>query len=107
MARIVKDTSLDSKTTRLRLKPRGKPYWRSLEPKLHLGFRKPRGRKGKPAGGGTWVARYYIGTQRYTTEAIGIADDLSDADGVTILSFAQAQNLARKRMSERGIVRLA
>jgi integrase len=102
MARIVKDTSLDSRTARSRLKPRGKPYWRSLEPKLHLGFRKPRGRKGKPAGGGAWVARYYVGKQCYVTETIGTADDLSDADGVTILSFAQAQAVARKRMSERG-----
>jgi integrase len=102
MARIVRDTLLDSRTARSRLKPRGKPYWRSLEPKLHLGFRKPRGRKGKPAGGGAWVARYYVGKQHYVTEAIGTADDLSDADGVTILSFAQAQAVARKRMSERG-----
>jgi integrase len=102
MARIVKDTSLDSRTARSRLKPRGKPYWRSLEPGLHIGFRKPCGRRGKPAGGGTWVARYYIGSQRYETEAIGTADDLSDSDNLTVLSWAQAQNLARKRMSERG-----
>jgi integrase len=102
MARIVKDTSLDSRTARSRLKPRGKPYWRSLEPGLHIGFRKPRGRRGKPAGGGTWVARYYIGSQRYETEAIGTADDLSDSDNLTVLSWAQAQNFARKRMSERG-----
>jgi integrase len=102
MARVVKDTSLDSRTARSRLKPRGKPYWRSLEPGLHIGFRKPRGRRGKPAGGGAWVARYYIRNQKYETETIGTADDLSDADGVTVLSFAQAQNVARKRMSERG-----
>jgi integrase len=48
------------------------------------------------------VARYYIGSQRYETEAIGTADDLSDSDNLTVLSWAQAQNLARKRMSERG-----
>ena len=102
MARIVKDSLLDSRTARSRLKPRGRPYWKSLEPGLHIGFRKPQGRKGRSAGGGTWVARYYIGAQRYATEAIGTADDLSDTDGVTILSFAQAQTVTRKRMSERG-----
>jgi hypothetical protein len=34
-------------------------------------------------------------------EALGIADDLSDADGVAILSFWQAQDQARGRMVKR------
>ena len=50
MARTIKDTSLDSRTARGRLRARGKPYYRSLEPGLHLGYRKPL------AGSGKWVA---------------------------------------------------
>ena len=45
--------------------------------------------------GGTWVARLYQ-DGRYRKSAVGTADDMSDADGVAILSFAQAQAAARK-----------
>src|SRR5262249_35897445 len=38
---------------------------------------------------------------QYEIEALGIADDLSDADGVAILNFWQAQNIARDRMVKR------
>jgi integrase len=92
MARTVRDSSLETRAARLRLKPRGKPYYRSIEPGLHLGYRKTRG------AGGKWVARHYIGAQNYQVETIATADDFSDADGVAILSFAQAQKAARKRM---------
>jgi len=95
MARTVRDSSLESRAARLRLKPRGKPYYRAIEPGLHLGYRKTRG------AGGKWVARHYIGAQNYQVETIATADDLSDPDGVAILSFAQAQKKARERMVSR------
>jgi integrase len=95
MARTLKDTSLDTRAARGRLKPRGKPYYRTVEEGLHLGYRKPRGRKGKPAVSGKWVLRRYIGGQAYVVDVIGIADDYADADGVAILNFSQAQNKAR------------
>ncbi len=44
---------------------------------------------------------HYLGEQRYETESIGIADDLSDADGLVVLTFDQAQAKARQRMVER------
>jgi integrase len=50
---------------------------------------------------GTWVARHYVGGQSYVVEKIGTADDFSDADGTTILSFAQAQDRARAHMVRR------
>src|SRR5947207_13795251 len=81
MARTIKDTSLDTRTARAKLKPRGKPYYRKLEEGLHLGYRKPRGRKGKPAVSGKWVLRRYVGGQAYVVETIGISDDFADADG--------------------------
>lgn len=92
MARTVRDALLDSRTARSRLKARGKPYFRSLEPGLHLGYRKPL------SGPGKWVARHYVGDQSYQLETLAIADDYSDPDGVAVLSFHQAQTLARARM---------
>jgi integrase len=95
MARTIKDALLDSRTARSRLKARGKPYWRGLEPGLHLGYRRP------ATGAGKWLARHYVGDQKYEVETIGVADDFSDPDGVAILSFPQAQTLARTRMVAR------
>jgi integrase len=95
VARTIKDTSLDTRAARGRLMPRGKPYYRKIEEGLHLGYRKPRGRKGKPAVSGKWVLRRYVGGQAYVVETIGIADDFDDADGHAILNFSQAQAKAR------------
>jgi len=91
MARGVRDPKLDSKAAREKLEPRGKPYFRKLDPGLHLGYRKLRG------GPGRWVVRLYDGEQTYTVETIATADDLSDANGVGVLNFWQAQERARKR----------
>jgi integrase len=95
MARRVKDKSLDTREARTKLKVAGKPHYRLIEPGLHLGYRRLRGRAG------TWVGRYYVGAQKYEVKSIGSADDLSDADGVAILNFWQAQAKARERMVER------
>ena len=95
MARTVRDSTMDSRAARSRLKVRGKPYWRTLEPGLHLGYRRP------ATGAGKWLARHYIGDERYEVETIAVADDFSDPDGVAVLSFHQAQTLARSRMVAR------
>jgi integrase len=89
MPRTLRDARLDSRESRTRLRPRGKPYWRSIEPGLHVGYRRL---SKKP---GTWCVRRYIGNQTYRVEALdGVADDYSEADGATVLSFAQAQRAA-------------
>jgi len=95
MARKVKDKALDSREARGKLQPRGKPYWRQIEQRLHLGFRRIKGKAG------TWWVRHYIGAQTYEIEPLGIADDLSDADGVAVINFWQAQDKARERMVTR------
>jgi integrase len=95
MARTIKDSQLGNRTARQALKIRGKPHYRSVESGLHVGYRRLRGKSG------TWVARHYIGDQHYIVEAIGTADDLSDADGLTVLSFDQAVAKARKLHTER------
>jgi integrase len=101
MARRTPDARLENRESRSRLASRGKPHYRLLEPGLHIGYRKLKGRKGRPAVAGTWVARHYVGGQSYVLEKIGAADDFSDADGTIILSFAQAQDKARARMVRR------
>jgi integrase len=100
MARTLKDAILDTRTARTRLTPRGKPYYRVIEEGLHLGYRKPRGRKGKPAVSGKWLLRRYVGEQAYALETIGTADDFADADGVAFLNFKQAQDKARERFKQ-------
>jgi integrase len=82
----------------MRLQSRGKPYYRAIEPGLHLGYRKPKGRRGQ-AVAGAWVCRLYKGDQSYKVERLGVADDFSDADGVAILSWKQAQDVARAKLT--------
>ena len=88
MSRRVRDANLETRTARAKLKARGKPYYRSIGPDIHLGYRKGADTRG-------WVARTYIGGGNYSVQGIAHADDLVDADGQTILSFAQAQAKAR------------
>jgi integrase len=108
MSRTLKDAALGTRTERARLKPRGKPYFRAIEEGVHIGYRKPRGRKGKPAVSGKWVLRRFVEgqvskkgkKQPYVIEQIGIADDFTDADGAAVLNFAQAQNRARATLQQ-------
>jgi integrase len=95
MARKVKDKALDTREARGKLKPQGKPYWRVIERGLHIGYRRLKGKSG------TWWARHYLGAQKYETEALGIADDQSDADGAAVIDYWQAQAKARDRMAAR------
>ncbi len=93
MPRTVRDTNLETRTARGRLSPRGKPYFRAIEPGLHIGYR-----KGKQ--GGKWVLRSLVGDDKYRVETIGLADDISDADGIRVLDWKQAQTRVRERCAE-------
>ena len=97
MPRTVQDTNVATRSARLRLKPSDTPYYRGLDPGLSLGYR-------RHVDGGRWVVRVRIG-KAYKLETIGTADDIADADGVAVLSFAQAQEKARQRRVE--LVRVA
>jgi integrase len=88
VAKRVRDADLESRAARSKLKARGKPHYRSIGAGLHVGYRKG-AREGK------WVVRRYVGDQAYVVETIGIADDVDDANGDTILNFWQAQERAR------------
>ena len=56
MPRIVRDTRLETRESRRKLNPAGKPYWRLLDEGLHIGYRKGQS-------GGKWVVRRYVGAQ--------------------------------------------
>ena len=98
MPRAVKDYKLDTPTARTKLKSNVKPYFRLIEPGLHIGYRRLPG--DRP---GTWVARRYDPDRSaYTVKnlktpdgRVVFADDKSDADGETVLTFAQAQAAAK------------
>jgi integrase len=95
MARTLRDCKFETRAARERLKARGKPYWRELETGCHLGYRRLRGKPGR------WCVRHYAGQQTYQVETIATADDYSDADGVAVLNYRQAQAKARERMAAR------
>ncbi len=93
MARTVQDAALDSRTARARLAVRKKPYWRTIHQGAHLGYY--RGQRG-----GSWSARLFA-DGRYHETKLGTADDVGDADGVSVLSFRQAQGKAHAWFAEK------
>ena len=91
MARTVRDYRLESRAARSRLGQRAEPYWMLLSEGFHLGYY-----RGKQAA--KWVARHRAPGQgqAYKKTTLGEADDTSDADGVRILDYRQAQDRARE-----------
>lgn len=88
MARTVRDSKLETRAARDRLKPGKKPHWKTLVPgKLHMGYR--RKHKDQP---GKWLIRIYVGEERYRVVPLGLADDFQEGEGY--LSFADAQKAA-------------
>lgn len=97
MPRNVRDSNLETRTARSRLKVAHKPYFRLIEPGLFLGYRK------LASGPGTWIVRRYHREQvNYSVKNLKtpdgqlvVADDYSDANGNSVLNFAQAQTRAK------------
>jgi integrase len=88
MARSIKSKKLDSRTAR-RAIPQGKAtHWLPISRGRALGYR--RGRKFA-----IWVARFDAENLR-REEKLGEADDVLDADGMQIFSFAQALEKAQR-----------
>src|SRR6185437_897664 len=94
MSRHVHDARITTPTSRAGLAMRVKPYFRSLDPKLCIGYRKSKD-------GGHWLMRCYEGSGRYHQEEIGVADDHQRADGSAVLDYGQACKLVRDRYTRR------
>ena len=88
MARTVRNPKIDTRSARTKLPARREPYWTVLSAGCALGYR--RGAKG-----GTWIAKFRDDDGRQHYEALGAADDARDPDGLSVFSFAQAQERAR------------
>ncbi len=88
MARTVRNAKIDTRSARVKLAERREPYWTVLSAGCALGYR--RGAKG-----GTWIAKFRDADGKRHLEALGAADDSRDADGLSVYSFAQAQERAR------------
>jgi integrase len=84
----------------LKLKPRGKPYYRLIGERLHLGYRR------NAEGVGKWVARRYVGDQKYVVETIASADDVDDSNHDTVLTYFEAQDRARSKRGYTGPYRV-
>lgn len=87
MARPTAEYPTTTKTARLRLPPRVKPYFRHVGPSKSLGYIR------RKAGPGSWIVREWTGGL-YATRIIGVADDVGRADAKDVLTFDQALRLA-------------
>jgi integrase len=89
MARLARNSSLETRTARAKLRIRRAPYFAKIAKGLRLGYY-------RGAVAGSWIARLYRGERSYETKAIGMADDTIEADGVQVFDYWQAQEQARQ-----------
>src|SRR5262249_19677585 len=78
---------LETPTARRRLAVRKNPYWTTISPGIHLGYR-------RNAGAGTWSVRVADSGAEWV-KRIAVADDLEPASPPHVLSYWQAIDLAR------------
>jgi integrase len=88
MARMVRNSVLETRSNRLKLRVAKKPNFVRIGPGLSLGYRRNQT-------AGTWVLRVADGRGGSYTEAIGFADDHDEPDGHQFLDYWQAQERAK------------
>jgi hypothetical protein len=90
LARKVRHSALESRSARLRLAVRRKPYGGpSLARGVVLLYRRNKG-------SGSWVLKASDGHGAYWTKGFAQADDYDDSDGKTVLTFYEAQDRAKQ-----------
>ena len=90
MARKVSLAALESRSARLKLKIRRRPYsGPTLARGIALMYRRNKTN-------GTWVMKASTGSSSYWTKGFALADDFEDADENNVLTFHQAQDAAKK-----------
>lgn len=91
MARNHRDSTLETRTARLKLAPRGKPYaGPSLARGIRMDYRRNR------TCNGSWIARGANGHGKYWTKVIAEADDYDESNGKAILNFYEAQEPVKR-----------
>lgn len=87
MAEILDRTALDTREARSRLATLYEQYWLELSASCHLGYYFGEDMR-------IWTARF-IGKDRQPLDRrIGFVDDKAVADGIDVLTFAQAERAA-------------
>jgi len=90
LGRNVRYSSLETRTARLKLAVRRKPYsGPSLARGVTLQYRRNKTN-------GTWVLKASNGHGKYWTKVIAEADDFDESNGSTILTFFEVQDVAKK-----------
>jgi len=90
MARRTRNAKLETRTARLNLPVRKRPYFVTIDRGTSLGYRRNK------TGSGRWVLRNADGKGGKGPEkTFALADDFQDANGDAVLDFWQAQDRAR------------
>jgi hypothetical protein len=89
MARQVRAPKLETRTARLKLPVRRKPYFALLSPGISLGYR-------RNVGAGSWSVKASDGHGSAWLKSFGLSDDHEDSNGGTVLDFWQASTKARE-----------
>jgi integrase len=96
MARRPRSAQIETRSNRLKLAVRRKPYaFAPISPGIALGYR-------RNAGAGTWVTRVANGKGGNWTARVGTADDYETADGDHIFDYWQAIERARRLARGKG-----
>jgi integrase len=85
----LRSPTLETRTARLKLKVRRKPYFVPVAPGISLGYR-------RNLGAGSWLVRCADGKGGAWIKGFSTADDFEDASGEQVLDFWQAQIRARE-----------
>jgi integrase len=89
MAPRLRSPTLETRTARLKLKVRRKPYFVPVAPGVSLGYR-------RNLGPGSWLVRCADGKGGAWSKGFSTADDFEDASGEQVLDFWGAQVRARE-----------
>ena len=83
MARRIRSHDLETRTSRLKLAPRKKPYTAQIAPGIQLAYRRNKG-------AGVFSVKAPFGLKKFA-----VADDLEDANGEFVMTYWQALDKAR------------
>ncbi len=88
MARSIRSAPLETRSARMKLAKRGKPYWARLARGLSLGYRRINT-------AGPWIVRSSDGKGRNRIQNFATADDYEESNGDSVLTYWEAQAAAR------------
>ena len=89
MPRAARNDRIETRTARLKLNVRPEPHWFTVMEGRALGYRRLSGGRS-----GRWIARRYDPVEGRNYLSLGTADDHAEANGVDVLTYAQAMEKA-------------